>query len=427
LAQKKEAKKYDNLINEVISFEELRLLFNENNVYENSVEFSEFDQPIGKKGSLYPLSTGILDAAGIDYTPLYNRIITSDGQNNFTKNIDDFANINEIKHHLNILYCKGCNMGPCSSHNQSYLLNHSLVVNYTTKRLALLDNEKWEKNIQLYKEIDLSRTFSANDQRIAAPSDDKIQEVLKLIKKEKHNETGCKSCGYNNCYEFATDVAKGLIKAETCVSFTLRNRQEYINKLSATNAKLAETQHALEESQQKIKKEHADAKESINLIKAILAKIPSGVIIVDDKLKIIQSNQKFIDLIGQDAKEINDVIPGLIGADIKTLIPNSVYNIFSYIASKNQEVDNKDIEINDKLISITAFPIKKDKIFGAVFRDMYQPEVQKDEIIERINDVIEKNLSMVQQIGFLLGEGASETERMLNSIINSFEKSNYAK
>ncbi|MDR2010549.1 MAG: 4Fe-4S binding protein [Bacteroidales bacterium] len=424
LAQKKEVKKYENLVNEVISFEELRILFNENNIYENSVEFSEFDQPIGKKGSLYPLSTGILDASDINYTPLINRIVTREGQENFTKNIDDFANINEIKHHLNIFYCKGCNMGPCSSHNKSYLLNHSLVVNYTTKRLGLLDNNEWEKNIELYKETDLSRSFSANDQRIPKPAENKITEVLKLIGKEKYTETGCKTCGYDNCHDFATDVAKGLVKPEMCVNFTLRNRQEFINKITAANTKLAETQRALEESEQKIRKEHEDAKESITLIKAILAKIPSGVVIVDDKLKIIQSNQKFIDLIGQDAKEINDIIPGLIGADVKTLLPHSVYNIFSYISSKNKEVDNKDIEFNDKLISITAFPIKRDRIFGAVFRDMYQPEVRKDELIERINDVIEKNLGMVQQIGFLLGEGASETERMLNSIISSFEKSN---
>jgi hypothetical protein len=36
--------------------------------------------------------------------------------------------------------------------------------------------------------------------------------------------------------------------------------------------------------------------------------------------------------------------------------------------------------------------------------------------------VIEKNLGMVQKIGFLLGEGASETEQMLNSIIESYRK-----
>ena len=40
----------------------------------------------------------------------------------------------------------------------------------------------------------------------------------------------------------------------------------------------------------------------------------------------------------------------------------------------------------------------------------------------RVSEVIDKNLEMVQKIGFLLGEGASETEQMLNSIIESYKK-----
>lgn len=36
--------------------------------------------------------------------------------------------------------------------------------------------------------------------------------------------------------------------------------------------------------------------------------------------------------------------------------------------------------------------------------------------------MIDKNLDMVQKIGFLLGEGASETEQMLNSIVESFQQ-----
>jgi len=51
-------------------------LFNQNKIYENSVEFSEFDMPLGAKGSLYPLSTGILNAADINYTDI-------DSKNNY--------------------------------------------------------------------------------------------------------------------------------------------------------------------------------------------------------------------------------------------------------------------------------------------------------------------------------------------------------
>jgi hypothetical protein len=73
------------------------------------------------------------------------------------------------------------------------------------------------------------------------------------------------------------------------------------------------------------------------------------------------------------------------------------------------------------MLNISIFPIKKNKMCGAIIRDLYSPEVQGEEVISRVSEVIDKNLEMVQQIGFLLGEGASETEQMLNSIIESYK------
>jgi hypothetical protein len=53
---------------------------------------------------------------------------------------------------------------------------------------------------------------------------------------------------------------------------------------------------------------------------------------------------------------------------------------------------------------------------------MYVAEVRQEEIINRVTEVIDENLKMVQQIAFSLGEGASSTEKMLNSIIETYKK-----
>jgi len=52
---------------------------------------------------------------------------------------------------------------------------------------------------------------------------------------------------------------------------------------------------------------------------------------------------------------------------------------------------------------------------------MRSPEVRKEQVMRRVTEVIDENLRMVQEIGFLLGEGASKTERMLNSIIEAYK------
>ena len=62
----------------------------------------------------------------------------------------------------------------------------------------------------------------------------------------------------------------------------------------------------------------------------------------------------------------------------------------------------------------------KEEVAGAVIEDITAPQVQKNRIVSQAKKVIDKNLSVVQKIAFLLGENAAETESILNSIIESF-------
>jgi transcriptional regulator with PAS, ATPase and Fis domain len=168
--------------------------------------------------------------------------------------------------------------------------------------------------------------------------------------------------------------------------------------------------------------ERESTNETMNMVDEVLQKLPSGVVIVDKELSIVKSNTRFIDVLGSDAVEISEVIPGLVGADLHTLLPKDIYTLFEYVINENLPIENRDINFKDNLLNLSVFPIKKANIVAAVFRDMHEPEVRRDEVVNRVNEVIEKNLNMVQQIGFLLGEGAAETEKMLNSIIESFRK-----
>jgi hypothetical protein len=55
-----------------------------------------------------------------------------------------------------------------------------------------------------------------------------------------------------------------------------------------------------------------------------------------------------------------------------------------------------------------------------IFQDITQPIFQKEQIIGRAREVIQKNLKTVQQIAYLLGENAADSEITLNSIVSSF-------
>jgi len=422
---KEEATLYndDGKIDSVLTFVELRDLFKEFHIQESKLEYSDFDPPIGYKGSLFPISNGLLQAAGISEDLLEGKVITTEGKYNMLNGTQQFENdIVQIKRHFNMFYCEGCLMGPGTSEGGKKFIRRSLVTDYSNKRLKNFDFDGWKKNINEYWDLDYSRSFHSDDQRIEEPSEEKIQEVMKAIGKENSDSSsGCMACGYSSCRDFAIAVSKGLAKTEMCLSYTLRNRHEYIKALRTTNEKLAQTQKALKESEQKARKEKQTAKEASETTNAMLQKLPSAVVIIDKHLKIIQSNKTFIDYLGDEAHSINEVIPGLVGADLKTLLPHSTYNLFSHVLNNQQNIINRDIHLGDKLLNLSIFTIRKGNIVGAVFRDMYSPEIRKEQVIKRVTEVIDKNLEMVQKIGYLLGEGASETEQMLNSIIEFYK------
>ncbi len=413
----------ENRIDSVLTFVELRQLFDEFNIQESKVEFSDFDPPIGYKGSLFPISNGIFQAAGIDEDLLTSSVINGSGKTNTMNAVKQFEEgITQIKHHFNLFFCEGCLMGPGTSPGGKKYNRRSKVIDYANKRLRDFDKNHWQEEIAKYYDLDFTRDFENDDQRIETPSEEKIQEVLKAIGKENADDNlGCSACGYDSCRDFAIAVSKGLAKTEMCLSYTLRNRHEYIKALRTTNEKLAQTQKALKESEQKARKEKQSAKEASETINAMLQKLPSAVVIIDKNLKIIQSNKTFIDYLGEEAESINEVIPGLVGADLKTLMPHNIYTLFSHVLNNHQNIVNRDIHLEERLLNLSIFTIKKGKIVGAVFRDMYAPEIRKEQVIKRVSEVIDKNLEMVQKIGYLLGEGASETEKMLNSIIEFYQ------
>lgn len=409
----------DGKIDSSLTFLELRELFEESNIDEKQLEYSDFDPPFGFTGALFPIANGILQAAGLDEDLLTGNITTVEGEHEMKASLRQFQDEgNVINSHFNIFYTEFL-MGPGTSKNGRKYIRRASVKSYAKKRLKKFNHEEWEKELEEYSHLDFSRKFKNDDQRLY-PSEEKVQQILAELRQDGRDDLGCGACGYGSCRDFAVAIAKGLATPEMCNHYTNRNRQDYIQSLKISNDKLAKAEKALRESEQIALKEKEAAREASEITTIMLHKLRSAIIIFDEKLKIIQANEKFIDLLGEDAREINEIIPGLVGADLKTLLPYNFYNLFSYALINNENLLNRDITFKDKLLNLSAFVIRKNKIVGAVIRDMGAPEVRKDEVIKRVTEAIDKNLSLVQQIAFLLGEGASETERMLHSIIDFY-------
>ncbi len=410
--------KGDGKIDAVLSFLELREMFSETHVTENSVKYSDFDPPIGRKGGLFPINRGMLQAVDINQDLLSASIIMTEGRSNFLQSLQEFKTEKGLHQHLDLFYCEGCIMGPGTSPGGKKFYRRSQVIKYVNKRLKDFDYETWQRHIESFRELDLSRSFKELDQRLPYPAENEIQRVLHEMGKEKvEDQLGCGACGYPSCREFAVAYCQGLTNYEMCYTYTIHKMHNFIGKLNATNEKLKKTKEALKQSEEKAREEEKLARLAAETTTAMLNKIRAGVVIVDENLRIIESNNSFVQMLGEDARQINETIPGLKGAELASLVPFPKF--FSSVLQSGQDLLNRDTTIGDSIVNVSVFTIEKNKIVGGIIRDLTAPEVRREEVVTRAREVIRENLETVQQIAFLLGESASKTEKILTSIIEA--------
>jgi len=172
----------------------------------------------------------------------------------------------------------------------------------------------------------------------------------------------------------------------------------------------------LKKTQQRLEK----AQESMEVSSHMLHKISAGIVIIDSNYKVVDSNESFARLMGEETEELYETIPGLRGAAVQVLVPEAILKMLTSVMLSGEETLERDLKFQNKLIHISVVTLYKNKVVGAVIRDMSAPKLVRDEIINRAQRINKQNIEMVQKIAFLLGENAAEIEELLNSIIESY-------
>jgi PAS domain S-box-containing protein len=161
------------------------------------------------------------------------------------------------------------------------------------------------------------------------------------------------------------------------------------------------------------------ARETAELSVSLLQKVPSGFVIVDEKLKIREANRAFAMLMGEEIVELFDA-HGLRGADLKSLFPS--HQLFATFIQSGEDNYSRDVEWSGRKIKLALYAIERGKTAGAILLDLTAPDVKKEEVRQRAEKVIRENLETVQKIANLLGENASRTENALSSVIKLFSE-----
>jgi PAS domain-containing protein len=264
--------------------------------------------------------------------------------------------------------CAGsCVNGPKAARNTSV----------ARRRYDILHYAKPAGELPRKLSLRIDRQYSASPLARNEYSELQLQEALRTVGKySAEDELNCGGCGYDSCRDFAHALIARNAERMMCATYTRKLAQKKAN--------------------------------------ALLQKMPSAVVIVDEDLKIIECNANFVHLFADDVEQSKD----LEGAALDAVIPFSY--LFRRVLDSDEDIVGHDIRYQRSILNTSIFTIEPHSVMCGIFQDITKPIFQKEQIIGRAREVIQKNLKTVQQIAFLLGENAADSEIILNSIVRSF-------
>jgi uncharacterized Fe-S cluster-containing protein len=364
---------FNGIVDLVLSFAELREIFDENNISLKMCEESGYDEVPFGNGRLYQFVGGLAAMIGGYANMLETNILAISGFQDIKHSLDF------VKTHKGVLveplFCyKGCINGP----------GMHIPTNIFEKRKEIIDYIKSRRHKTIDKDplegvIDVSRTFNFNN-KVVKPTitEQQINSILeKTGTKSTDNRPNCFSCGYSTCNEYAIAVLEGMAEIEMCTPYMRR---------------IAESKAA-----------------------KIIESSPNGVATLSSDLKIISMNKKF--------RELFWTTDTYIGKPISTIMdPEPFYEI------SNSNLPALEKTITHEKYNIICYELiyrlPEDDTFAAIFIDITKnvnDENSLDElrtnIILQAKELLKHQMNMAVNIAKSLGENTAQSEILLENLI----------
>ncbi|MCL2245136.1 MAG: 4Fe-4S binding protein [Treponema sp.] len=408
-AKKHEADLYENDIDAALTFQELDEWLQKELITPASVSVSSdcvFQPRRSAKGALFPIESGEITAFSAYMSKAVSNAANSasttasagskidtvsmSGIRAVKKLLSDFvpaaspkgevSSIHESLEKplfLELLACSGgCISGPGMSDTLPRIIRNTRLLKYAGDADETLD----DSTLSISPPIEADYPLSALP--ITVYSEQEIAEALQMVGKSNLGDRrNCGSCGYETCRDLAVALLNGWAEKSMCAS--------YMRQLASQTAN------------------------------GLMKSTPSGAVIVNKDLQIIDCNEPFARIMGEETQILYADKPGLEGADLTKIAPFAQY-FNSVIEPNGPDQIQCDVREGKKIFHIKVFAIEKGETAAGIVDDITAPRVRIDKTVERAREVIKKTAAVTQQIAFLLGENAAESEAILNSIIESY-------
>ncbi|TYB30851.1 MAG: PAS domain S-box protein [Candidatus Mcinerneyibacterium aminivorans] len=361
----------------VITFDEFIEYLKNINIDFSNYEESVFDETGQKNAVYYPLTGGMFKAADIQPDCFSNQYIHVNGK----REIEDILKAGSIKNSLiEPLFCsQGCISGPGTLNFESSIFHRK------TRMLELIENEnKREEQLNFnLPERDYYRYFKAFSIDTEEIPEDKIREVLaRTGKEDEKNQLNCGACGYDTCREKAKAVIKGLAEDEMCIPYMRRLAEKRSDK--------------------------------------IIEKSPNGIVILNEKLEILDINNSFKEMFGCSKSSLGKHISTIIDPDPMEKVLVSKRDVYE----KTRKFD----DYNLICYQLVYYLENEHQIIG-VFIDITSEKKNKDRLkeikskaIDQAHELLEHQIEVAQKMTNYLGESTAKGEKLVKKLIEITKK-----
>ena len=367
VAKKDEAQSYKDIVDAVLTFEELTKWLEEEQVeLEQEIDSEEYS-----RARFFPTTGGVLKTMEKDY--LRYNYIALDGVEKCIVALRDIEKGNVHKCFIEMSACAGsCSGGPVMEKNNFFspVKNYGTIADYAGKKDFVVAQP------EVYG---LKKTFGYMKREENIPTEEEIRIVLQQMGKfQKSQELNCGSCGYNTCREKAIAIYQGKAEISMCLPYLKEKAESFSD--------------------------------------TIVKNTPNGIIVLNEKLEVQQINNtaRKIFNIRYATDVLGDPVERILDPEIFVNVLEGGYNLRNkreFLAEYQCYVEQSVIYDQDSHLLIY------------LMRDVTEEETarEKKESISRqtmevADKVVEKQMRIVQEIASLLGETAAETKIALTKL-----------
>ena len=379
IAKKYEIEREENteLIDAAITFEELKELLEEKNLDLLNCEESGFDEISSKRSSFFALNGGFSKAAFLE-TDLFS--INSLAVTGVDEIRESLRFLSETNHQcfLDGLFCKeGCLNGPAADSEKNIYQKKLDVQKYAESKI--------ENKTEFIDNLFLATRFLSKKVKEDSVSENEIKSIFERTGKYTHeDELNCNTCGYDTCREKAKAVVNGIAEIEMCLPYMRRRAERRSDKIMESS--------------------------------------PNGIVIINEKLEIVQMNPAF--------KKMFMCTDSLIGKRISYLIDPE-----PFIKMITGEIDKYEIKGEYSNYNLVCHQIhyKLDKVnqYAGVFvnitkseNDRVELQKLKSETIQKAQELFDHQVNLAQQLAKFIGESTAKGEEIVENLIKLTEKQN---